>query len=106
MKPTSSQSDLTLLVEQPGGFTQQVFIQNNLTLGRGDSNIVCIDDPSVDHIHARVLRQADGKFVLQAESQGKINITGPDGGLNEVDKVILEPGLAFKIGTATLTCRK
>ena len=103
---SSTQPDLTLSVEQSGGFTQEVFIQNNLTLGRSDSNIVCIDDPSVDHIHARVLRQGDGKFVLQAELQGKINITGPDGGLKEVDKVILESGLEFKIGTATLTCRK
>ena len=62
MKPTSSQSDLTLLVQQEGRIDQEVFLQHGITIGRAASNTVCIEDSEVEHIHARVLRQADGSF--------------------------------------------
>ena len=91
MKPTSSQADLTLLVQQEGRIDQEVFLQHGLTIGRASSNTVCIEDPEVEHIHARVLRQADGSFILQAEDHATFQaVSSEDGSTQTTDKAALQ----------------
>ena len=90
-KPTSSQADLTLLVQQEGRIDQEVFLQHGLTIGRASSNTVCIEDPEVEHIHARVLRQADGSFILQAEDRATFQaVSSEDGTTQTTDKAALQ----------------
>ena len=85
MKPTSSQADLTLLVQQEGRIDQEVFLQHGLTIGRAASNTVCIKDSEVEHIHARVLRQADGSFILQAEDRATFQAVSSEDGSTPFD---------------------
>ena len=106
-KPTSSQSDLTLLVQQEGRIDQEVFLQHGLTIGRAASNTVCIEDPEVEHIHARVLRQADGSFILQAEDHATFQaVSSEDGSTQTTDKAALQADLVLQIGKTKITCRK
>jgi hypothetical protein len=55
------------LVQQEGRIDQEVFLQHGITIDRASSNMICIEDSEVEHIHARILRQADGSFILQVE---------------------------------------
>ena len=90
-RSSSSQSDLTLLVQQEGQIDQEVFLQHGLTIGRAASNTVCIEDPEVEHIHARVLRQADGSFILQAEDHATFQaVSSEDGSTQTTDKAALQ----------------
>ena len=79
-KPASSQADLTLLVQQEGRIDQEVFLQHGITIGRASSNMICIEDSEVEHIHARVLRQADGSFILQAEDHATFQVVPSEDG--------------------------
>lgn len=58
---SSTVSEMTLLVEQPGLSSQEVFLQQGISLGRAASNTVCVEDASIEAIHARVLRRPDGR---------------------------------------------
>ncbi|SVD91288.1 uncharacterized protein METZ01_LOCUS444142, partial [marine metagenome] len=107
MKTTSSQSDLTLLVQQEGRIDQEVFLQHGLTIGRAASNTVCIEDSEVEHIHARVLRQADGSFILQAEDHATFQaVSSEDGSTQTTDKAALQADLVLQIGKTKITCRQ
>ena len=106
-KPTSSQPDLTLLVQQEGRIDQEVFLQHGITIGRAASNTVCIEDSEVEHIHARVLRQADGSFILQAEDRATFQaVSSEDGSTQTTDKAALQADLVLQIGKTKITCRK
>ena len=59
---------------------QEVFLQHGITIGRATSNMVCIEDLEVEHIHARVLRQGDGSFILQSEDRATFEVLDADGG--------------------------
>jgi hypothetical protein len=107
MKPTSSQADLTLLVQQEGQIDQEVFLQHGITIGRAASNMICIEDPEVEHIHARVLRQTDGSFILQAEDRATFQIVpSEDGSTQTTDKAALQADLILQIGKTKITCLK
>ena len=67
-RPVTGLGELTLLVQQPQSPDQEFFVQRGLTIGRSPSNTICVDDPSVERIHARVMHQPDGTMLLQAET--------------------------------------
>jgi serine/threonine protein kinase len=100
---SSSLTDLTLEVRQPGAAEQEVFLQHGLSLGRNPSNTLCINHPDVERIHAQVLRQADGSMLLECASP-TTQIALADG--KKVHELLLKPGTTFKIGPATVRCLK
>ncbi len=100
---SSSLTDLTLQVRQPGTAEQEVFLQHGLSLGRNASNSLCIDNPEVERIHAQVLRQADGSMLLECASS-TARVVMADG--TKVSQLPLKPGTTFKIGPATIRCLK
>jgi Zn finger protein HypA/HybF involved in hydrogenase expression len=100
---SSTLTDLTLQVRQPGTAEQEVFLQHGLSLGRNASNSLCIDNPEVERIHAQVLRQADGGMLLECASS-TARVLLPDG--TKVNQLALKPGTTFKIGPATIRCLK
>jgi eukaryotic-like serine/threonine-protein kinase len=100
---SSSLTDLTLEVRQPGAAEQEVFLQHGLSLGRNPSNSLCINHPDVERIHAQVLRQADGSMLLECASP-TTQISLADG--KKVHELLLKPGTTFKIGPATVRCLK
>ena len=102
-RTSSSVSEMTLLVEQPGLASQEVFLQHGISLGRAASNTVCVDDASVEAIHARVLRRPDGAMLLRCESRDG-RVIGAEG--VPVAELALAPGTQFRLGVATITCRQ
>jgi hypothetical protein len=73
-----------------------------LTLGRGLSNDLILDDPYVDARHARIRRDDDGGLHL--EDLGSVNgVVGADDGRQAC--VALQPGVAVRVGRTTLRFR-
>ncbi|MEX2389769.1 MAG: FHA domain-containing serine/threonine-protein kinase [Phycisphaeraceae bacterium] len=95
---------MTLHVSQPGSPDQEVFVQHGLTIGRAESNPVCIPDADVDPIHARLRRDAQGGFEVVAETP-TARLREGNGG-TETERVRLTEGAEFHVGPATLTCCK
>ena len=100
---SSSVSEMTLLVEQPDLSPQEVFLQQGISLGRAESNTVCVEDAAVEAIHARVWRQPDGTMLLKCESRDGRVLVG-DGVL--VAELVLAPGTQFRLGAATISCQQ
>ena len=88
-RPSSSSRDLTLVVESESGTPEEFFAQVNLTLGRTKSNTIHIDQPDVDHIHAKVVNREES-FWLRCEGQAKLQVLEPEPGV--VGEVELVPG--------------
>ena len=99
MATSSSFSELTLRVEQPGQTEQEVYVQHGLTLGRDSSNAVQIDHPDVERIHVRIQRLGDGEYGL--ECLGNAVMRTPEG--KELSRVPLQDGLCVMIGPARVT---
>ena len=99
----SGSFELTLLVQTPGSLDQEVFVQHGLTIGRGHSNTICIDDETVERLHARVVRKPDGATVAECESEDAKIVTESG---DPISRIVLAPGLSFSIGPARITCRK
>ena len=95
--------EMTLLVQQPGTVDQEVFAQHGLTIGRGQSNAICIDDPGVERLHARIARRDDGALAVRCEA-GDARLIAESG--ETVPELVLVPGVAFRIGPASIRCRK
>ncbi|MEX2389765.1 MAG: FHA domain-containing serine/threonine-protein kinase [Phycisphaeraceae bacterium] len=103
---SSGLSGLTLHVILADSPEQELFVQHGLTIGRGESNAVCIPDAEVDPIHARIRRDAHGGFEIIADTPtAKLKVDSEDGD-TETDRLALTDGVQFHIGSATFTCRK
>ena len=99
--PSSALSlEMSIKVE---GQPEEAFLQHGLTIGRASSNTICLDDPAVERIHARVMKGEAGKLFLRRESPAA-RVFGMAG--DECDQLELRDGLRFRIGSATLVCRK
>ncbi|MGD0137989.1 MAG: protein kinase [Tepidisphaeraceae bacterium] len=96
-------TDLTITVSVKGSSDQEVFVQHGMSIGRNPSNTICIDEAGIERIHAQVLRQPDGRFVLECQGQSAL-LGVPDGAA--VHSIILQPGTVFQVGTALLRCTR
>ncbi|MBC8327005.1 MAG: protein kinase, partial [Verrucomicrobia subdivision 3 bacterium] len=101
--PSSSSSDLTLVVESESGTAEEFFAQVALSIGRAKSNTIHIDHPDVDRIHAKVVKRGDA-YWLRAEPPAKLPLLDPEPG--EVEETELFPGLSLVLGGVTLRCRR
>jgi serine/threonine-protein kinase len=101
---SSSLADMTLHVRQPDGSDQEVFVQHGLTIGRAESNPVCVPDPGIDPIHARILRQNEGGFEVVAETTAA-TIHDLNAG-QETGRLELTADAQFQIGQAHFTCQQ
>ena len=63
--------NLTLYVKGDNVVAQELFVQHGLSVGRNQSNTICIDEPSIDRIHSQIQRQADGTMVLNARATSR-----------------------------------
>ena len=103
---SSGLADLILRVEQPGENgvrCDEYYLQHGMTLGRDHSNVVVIDHPDVERIHARVTRQADG--TLQLECLPNCNIV-PSVTHQPTPQLALNEDTSFQVGPATITCQR
>ena len=94
---------LTLLVIHPDKPAEEVFVQHGLTLGAAASNAIHVNGDGVASIHARIWRQADGEFVVRAESDASLLLR--DESSDPVGEISLEPGCRFRVGSARFRCR-
>lgn len=73
-----------------------------LTLGRGLSNTVILDDPYVDAQHACIIATESGEVVI--EDAGSVNGVYANG--QRVNgRVALQPGTEIRLGRTVLRCR-
>ena len=93
---------LILHVVMPDKTEQEFFVQRGMTVGRIDSNIICIDHPDVERIHARVSTQADGTHLLECQTDRAGVLV--DGETQPRFRLPLLPGTKFQIGPAVLAC--
>jgi ssDNA-binding Zn-finger/Zn-ribbon topoisomerase 1/predicted Ser/Thr protein kinase len=101
MSSSTSLCSLTLCVERNGALEREVFVRHGITLGRNPSNAICIDEPGIERIHSRVVRQVDGSMALECEGERSC-IEWANGVTKRA--VTLTPGTTFKIGGATIRC--
>ncbi len=89
-----------LMVTTPDGTSVRRDLEDpTIVLGRSSSNDLPIDDPSVSRVHAKIVRRAEGFYVLDAGSKHGtlVNarpITGP---------TLLKPGDQILVGRTILS---
>jgi two-component system cell cycle response regulator len=87
-----NRASLTLLNGPDAG---QVFpLSGEDVIGRDFDSSVRIDDPSLSRSHARIVRQANGKFVLEDLDSMNGTFLGPD----RIDRRELVPGDRIQLG--------
>lgn len=73
-----------------------------VTMGRGLTNDIVLDDPYVDAEHARLVVEPDGALVLT--DLGSVNGLQLVGGAR-VDRIALTPGVEFRLGRSIFRVR-
>ena len=103
-RSSGGRSQLILAVQLPDQPEQEVFLQHGLTIGRAESNPVCVPEEGVEPIHARVLRAEDGRFSVVPEA-GTCELYDAAGNPS-AQRLELADGVTFSVGAATFTCRE
>jgi len=92
-----------ILSRQRDVLARHPMVGDALSIGRGYSNDVVIDDPHVAPDHLRIRRDADGALV--AEDLGSVNGLYLDGGAQRLDRVRLDGDAPIRIGQTLLRIR-
>lgn len=94
---------IEVLTGKHGTVRQRVRVDGpSLSIGRALANAVILEDPHVDAVHARVLRDDEGRYVL--EDAGSVNrIEAPTGLLH--DRVVVTDGTEVQLGKTWLRFR-
>ena len=103
MSRSSTSRSIILHVKLPDGQEQEVFLQHGLTIGRNESNMICVDHPDVERIHARVLGSGiAGTFRVECEAQ-RCGLLA-EGSAEPCVQLAIADGTQFRIGPALFTC--
>lgn len=92
----SSSSKSLLLRCEAGDF----YIADQMTIGRSEANTIQIMSETASRIHAVVMRETDGQFVIRT-SAPDLRLQVESGLVREVE---LKEGAQFAIGTTQFTC--
>jgi pSer/pThr/pTyr-binding forkhead associated (FHA) protein len=91
------------IVHSNGTCTRHRLGELPLTLGRGLTNDLIVEDPYVDATHARIMRDESGTF--QIEDLGSVNGLVNGGGGKLQGPITLQPGAELRMGRTTLRFR-
>jgi len=70
-------TDARLLREHPDGSATSTALRADVTVvGRDEQADVCIDEPLVSRVHARVERRGDGFWVIDLGSTNQTRVNG------------------------------
>lgn len=93
-------SALFLRISAPDTPPQEIYLADNLTIGRSQANMVVLEDESIGRTHAVVRLSHDRTFRLRCEDPASaIDSSGVM--LREVE---LKPGVRFRMGRAECEC--
>jgi two-component system response regulator AtoC len=92
-----------LVIGRDSYITYNLPATGTLTIGRGESNAVRVDDPLASRAHARLHVRVDGDSGMYLEDLGSVNGTRiKDHPLARGQKVAITPGETIQIGSSVL----
>ena len=90
-----------VLLASIDGIEQTVPLGSTLTIGSDPRSALRVDEPAVRSLHARIVREPSGTFILRCEGDARV-LAWPE--RHEVDQLVFEPGAFFEVGSVLVRC--
>ena len=86
-------SNACLVIQKDGETSGEHKVSDGITIGRSDSNVICLNHRAVSRLHAYVRMSEKGLFIEKRSSFSPLKVNGAD-----TDNSMLSPGDVIGIG--------